>query len=123
MKSYRFTSFDERFWKLEEVELANWNDEYSLVQQLWWNIVVQGKDDPIILWEWKNWKVSKKNVITEIKLPENVKKVVLSGETAGIKTINMQAVKNKSGLVIEGTGAAERLFRRMVAQEAKSREM
>ena len=65
----------------------------------------------------------KKNVITEIKLPENVKKVVLSGETAGIKTINMQAVKNKSGLVIEGTGAAERLFRRMVAQEAKSREM
>ena len=63
MKSYRFTSFDERFWKLEEVELANWNDEYSLVQQLWWNIVVQGKDDPIILWEWKNWKVIKKNVV------------------------------------------------------------
>jgi len=66
----------------------------------------------------------KKNMITKIKLPPNIKKVVLGGENISIETIDMQAVKNKSGVVIEGIDEADRLFRRKLAQGAiNSREM
>lgn len=65
----------------------------------------------------------KENPIKEIKLPVNIKKVEI-GYGTKIEKIDMRAVKNKSGVVIEGADNAEKLFDYKLAQRAiNSREM
>ena len=61
----------------------------------------------------------KENVIREIKLPPNIKKVVLGKENENIKIANVQAVKNGFSIVFESNGKTVNVRGRKGIQEIK----